>query len=267
MSDVLDAYSVHIYWDYWDTPFFMELRLKDVRADRDRGAAGRGAQADVHHGVRRPRHPQLPGQADRRARLLGGRNTDIARTNIAAFQQLWFDLASAQLGFTGLGQVGRVLGQVRRNVQLVVLPDRAGRQRDGRSSRRTTRLRLLLQTTQRGLAGAAGVEPWEEDDWKVGVRRPAREGDRRVRRRRRAADADGPRLARPRPERRSPPSRPRTASAGCRRTRTFNLVALERDRRTARTRSPARSRPNAAGVARFEVPLHAAFALTTVPVS
>ena len=27
--------------------------------------------------------------------------TQMARTNIAAFQQLWFNLASAQLGYTG----------------------------------------------------------------------------------------------------------------------------------------------------------------------
>ena len=30
MRDVLDAYSVHIYWNYWDIPR-MEFRLRDVR--------------------------------------------------------------------------------------------------------------------------------------------------------------------------------------------------------------------------------------------
>ena len=30
MNDILDAYSVHIYWNYWDTPR-MEYRLKSVR--------------------------------------------------------------------------------------------------------------------------------------------------------------------------------------------------------------------------------------------
>ena len=39
MNDVFDAYSVHVYWDYWNTPFCMEYRLKDVRKIVDRGAA------------------------------------------------------------------------------------------------------------------------------------------------------------------------------------------------------------------------------------
>ena len=30
MNDVIDAYSVHIYWNYWDLPR-MVFRLKDVR--------------------------------------------------------------------------------------------------------------------------------------------------------------------------------------------------------------------------------------------
>ena len=50
--------------------------------------------------------------------------TDIARTNIAAFQQLWFDLASAQLGFTGSVKWDALLGQVPRQLQLVLLPYR-----------------------------------------------------------------------------------------------------------------------------------------------
>ena len=31
MNDLFDAYSVHVYWDYWNTPFFKESRLKDIR--------------------------------------------------------------------------------------------------------------------------------------------------------------------------------------------------------------------------------------------
>src|SRR5204863_1902574 len=30
MSDLLDAYSIHVFWDYWDTAK-LEQRLKDVR--------------------------------------------------------------------------------------------------------------------------------------------------------------------------------------------------------------------------------------------
>ena len=89
MSDVFDAYSVHIYWDYWDTPFFNGDRLKDVRAIVDRGAAG-GARKPTYvmeFGVRGIR--TFPGSR-RRVRLLGRRH-GLSRTNIAAFQQLWFD--------------------------------------------------------------------------------------------------------------------------------------------------------------------------------
>ena len=35
MSDVLDAYSVHIYWNYWDLAR-MEFRLAERPRDRDR---------------------------------------------------------------------------------------------------------------------------------------------------------------------------------------------------------------------------------------
>ena len=40
-------------------------------------------------------------QADRSSPATGRTARELARTNIAAFQQLWFDLAAAQLGFTG----------------------------------------------------------------------------------------------------------------------------------------------------------------------
>ena len=44
MNDIVDAYSVHIYWNYWDIPR-MEIRLRDVPQDRDGGAPGERAQA------------------------------------------------------------------------------------------------------------------------------------------------------------------------------------------------------------------------------
>ena len=51
-------------------------------------------------------------------------------------------------------------------------------------------LGLLLQTTQRGWQ-VLQVAPWDDDDWEVGVARPAGEGARGVRGRRRRADGEG----------------------------------------------------------------------------
>ena len=99
MSDVLDAYSVHIYWNYWDLPR-MEFRLRGVREIVD-GPLLDGARKPLYvteFGVRGiqifPGMPVIqPGYwAD---------GTPLSRTNIAAFQHLWFDIASAQLGYSG----------------------------------------------------------------------------------------------------------------------------------------------------------------------
>ena len=43
MSDILDAYSIHVFWDYWDT---QKLRRPSHGGARDRERAARGrAQA------------------------------------------------------------------------------------------------------------------------------------------------------------------------------------------------------------------------------
>ena len=55
----------------------------------------------------------IPGKPTIQPGYCGGRHAEIWRTNIAAFQQLWFDIASAQLGYSGDSQVGRLLGPVR----------------------------------------------------------------------------------------------------------------------------------------------------------
>ncbi len=63
MNDVLDAYSVHIYWNYWDIPR-MELRLRDVREI---------VTTEAPDGARKPTYimefgvrgiANIPGQAD-----------------------------------------------------------------------------------------------------------------------------------------------------------------------------------------------------------
>jgi hypothetical protein len=98
MADLLDAWSVHIAWDYWDTPK-IERRLTEVRAIWEqeppegrkplyvseydvRGLRNCGGQAQI-----------APGTVDD--------CTPLSKTNINAFQHGWFTLRSAQVGFVG----------------------------------------------------------------------------------------------------------------------------------------------------------------------
>ena len=99
MNDLFDAYSVHVYWDYWNTPFFKETRLKDIRriVTEELPASARKPTYVMEFGVRGKSFPGKPNVESG----YWDDGTDIARTNVAAFQQLWFDLAAAQLGFTG----------------------------------------------------------------------------------------------------------------------------------------------------------------------
>ncbi len=86
---------------------------------------------------------------------------DLARTNIAASSSSGSISRSAQLGFTGSAKWDAYWGKYDADVQLPLRDDRARRPRGGRCSRRTTRLRLLLQTTQQGWQ-VLQVAPWDE---------------------------------------------------------------------------------------------------------
>ena len=100
MGDVLDAWAQHVYWFYNDTGR-LEYRLRDIwhllnevipPEQRKptymmeygvRGiaaCAGKPAAANTYYAA----DPACPA---------------IWRMNIAGFQQLWFTIASAQLGF------------------------------------------------------------------------------------------------------------------------------------------------------------------------
>ena len=139
MNDILDAYSVHIYWNYWDIPLH-GVRLKDVRRDRDRGAPRRRAEADLRDGVRRARGPAFRGQADASRPATGRTERSCEGRTSPPSSSSGSIIASAQLGYTRRGQVGRVLGQVQRpQLQVLLRDDRPGRRRVAASSRPTTR--------------------------------------------------------------------------------------------------------------------------------
>jgi hypothetical protein len=100
MNDILDAYSVHIYWDYWD-PGFFKSRLEDVRKidQEELPAAARKPIYITEYGVRGIRN--VPGQPTLPRPGLWSDGTPMAQTNISAFHVGWFNISSARLGYPG----------------------------------------------------------------------------------------------------------------------------------------------------------------------
>jgi len=98
MSDILDAYSIHVFWDYWDTPKLVR-RLTEVRAIVD--ALPENARKPVYvaeYGVRGLRTFNGAPTVDPGVWQDG---TPITQTNISAFQHAWFDVLAADLGYLG----------------------------------------------------------------------------------------------------------------------------------------------------------------------
>lgn len=96
MSDVLDAYSVHVYWDYWDTAK-LEARLADLRAiDLRTGAKPVYVTEFGVRGVRSVFGISVPQPG-----IWGDGITPMAATNVNAFQLAWFNILAARLGYPG----------------------------------------------------------------------------------------------------------------------------------------------------------------------
>ncbi len=108
MYDILNAYSVHIFWDYWDTQKLV-LRLKEVRAIVN--ALPQQARKPIYvteYGVRGQRvfngAPQVdPGVWDD--------GSAIGQTNVSAFQQAWFDVLAANLGYVATSKWDSYFGR------------------------------------------------------------------------------------------------------------------------------------------------------------
>ena len=100
MSDILDAYSIHVFWDYWDTDK-LEQRLLDVRSIVDGEPAGTQKPIySMEYGVRGIKKSGTttfvdPGVWDATQQI------PVTQTNVNAFQQAWFDVLAAQLGYAG----------------------------------------------------------------------------------------------------------------------------------------------------------------------
>jgi hypothetical protein len=98
MSDIIDAYSIHVFWDYWDTPK-LQQRLTEVRTIVDSlPAAGRKPLYVTEYAVRGIRNyggatlPEPGVFAD---------GTPMRKANVNGFQHLWFDVLATKLGYRG----------------------------------------------------------------------------------------------------------------------------------------------------------------------
>jgi hypothetical protein len=99
MGDLLDAWSVHVYWDFWEPDKIDDRLLHEVRAIYD----------TIPEEQRRPLYVTEFG-----VRGLGTfegepsfepgfwpDGTPMSATNAAGFQQAWFNIRATQLGFSG----------------------------------------------------------------------------------------------------------------------------------------------------------------------
>jgi len=268
MADIVDAYSEHIYWNYWDVPR-MEFRLRDVAKlmFEELPAEARRPVYITEFGVRGvqtnfPGKPNLPGgyYAD---------GTPVTRTNIAAFQQLWFHVAAAQLGFDGTSKWDAYWGIY--DVNRFGVPNQQayyliGPAEEGWPLFPTYHaLRLLFQTTAPGWQ-ILGVDPWADDDWQTDV---ADQQEKEI-----AAyagpsgeltliglDSHGRDLNAAAPE------SPAAYSVGGLPPNTEFALAVWNAAANGENAIGVTVTTNSAGVARFSVPIHGGFALTTVPVA
>lgn len=96
MSDLLDGYSVHVYWDYWDTAK-IESRLAEVKAIDLR--TGNKPIYVTEFGVRGDR--EAFGVPAAQPGLWADGETPMAQTNVTAFQLAWFNVLASRLGYAG----------------------------------------------------------------------------------------------------------------------------------------------------------------------
>ena len=277
MGDIVDAYAEHVYWNYNDTGR-LEYRLRDTAhlMNEVLPAEQRKPTYMMEFGVRglvacdgKPSRLSLPlyYAADPSC-------PEIWRTNIAGFQQLWFNLDSAQLGVAGTSKWDAYWSRYDNSSAGNQLYWMIGPPTEGSPLTPTYySMELLFHTTAPGWQ-IIGVDPWEANDSSVstyGIEghtsddQPEEElvayagpsGELTVI----GLDTHGKDLNVASTDPPSPYS-----IGGLPPNTSFALA--EWNATGDGTNSIAGTvTTNAAGVARFEVPLQAAFALTTVPVS
>jgi hypothetical protein len=118
MGDVLDGWSVHIYWNYWDTAY-MQSRLSGILSIYNSiPVAQRKPLSITEYGVRGVKAINgvsiMVPDPYRNGKLVltdpgmyidsAGNQTPISETNIAAFEQAWFNILGAEDGFSGFSK-------------------------------------------------------------------------------------------------------------------------------------------------------------------
>jgi hypothetical protein len=278
LGDVVDAYAEHIYWTY-DHPGRLEYRLRDTYNLATQALAPelQKPMYQMEFGVRgynsctgKPTLPQANQDYYRDANC-----TDIWRTNIAAFQQLWFEVAAAQLGVAGTSKWDAYWSRYDTSSVNNQFFWTIGPPSEGSPLTPTYyALSLLFHVTAPGWK-IIRVDPWDASDYGVPATNvsggetsndtPEQElvaysgpnGELTVV----GLDTNGRSLNGASSD---PPSS--YSIGGLPPNTTFNLTLWNATGDGTNSIAPSVT-TNAAGVARFDVPLQAAFALTTVPVS
>jgi hypothetical protein len=275
MSDVFAGWGEHVYWNYNDAGR-LEYRLRDtwnlMNAElppeqrkpvymmefgiRGLGTCGTNpAKANTYYAA----DPTCP---------------EIWRTRIAGFQQLWFAIGSAQLGYTGAAKWDAYWGVYDNTITPPQVYRMIGPPTEGSPLTPSYHaLALLFHTTAPGWQ-VVRIVPWDETD--SGVKTYGIEGHSSLDTPEKelagyvaptgaltvlGLDTHGRALNGVSAE---PPAQ--YSLGGLTPNTNFTLVVWNGT--GDGTNADAGTVPtNAAGVARFTVPLHAAFSLTTVPVS
>lgn len=270
MNDVIDGWSEHIYWRY-DQSWRMEERLKDVAwlTQRELPEEARKPTLLMEYGVRGfdtcGTKPVV-----KFAYYPDAGCTELRRMPLAGFHKLWFSINAAQLGFDGAANWDLYWGVYDRTNNP---PNQSfwaiGPPQEGWALYPSYHaLRLLLQTTALGWQVLA-VEPFTPDDEAArydAIVRDTLEQELTAFRGPGGQltlfglDSRGGLLT-------APSETVSTYSiGGLPKNATFTLALWNAAGNGENTvAGPVSTGP--AGVARFEVPLHAAFTLTTVPVS
>ena len=269
MNDVIDAWSEHIYWNYWDH-FRMEERLKDVAylVRQELPEAARKPTFVMEYGVRGKNACGAETTVTAAYYDDPPACTELRRMSLAGFHKVWFTVVSAQLGFDGASNwdlYWAVYDKTKNNQSYWTI----GPPEEGWALYPTYyAFQLLFQTTARGWQ-VVGIDPWGEDDQATRYDTPhpdqleqelaayrGPDGQLTVA----GLDTTGSTLVAPNGESSS-------YSIGGLPPQTTFTLALWNATGDGMNSVAATITTSGAGVARFDVPLQAAFVLTTVPVS
>jgi hypothetical protein len=274
MNDVLDAWSEHIYWNY-DDPQRMEERLKDVSylVHQELPESARKPTFLMEYGVRG--YTSCGTQPNLKNAYYLPDCSDLRRMPLAAFHKLAFVIESAQLGFDAVSNwdlYWSTYDRTKANQSFWMI----GPPEEGWALYPSYyAFQLLLQTTARGWQ-VLGVDPWTAADEAEPIARqtsdpptwiwdqPGQEltsyngpdGQLTIV----GLDTNGRALV-------APNGASSDYSIGGLPPNTTFTLALWNATGDGTNSVAQTIATGATGVARFSVPLQAAFVLTTVPVS